>query len=243
MVVFSLLATLALSGVQNERPEPPIGSRIPGAAYEEEQADPATRADTFAVVERLGACVVNANAQGSMALLMTNPGTDTGAQALNKLKPFLPDCLVKATQGTELYGTLKLQIDTPVLRGAVAATLYRLQFERRPPSAFPKPAAVALIMPPEESDPKAAKWIAWYSFTQCLTEARPDEVRQFVASKPGSSEEVAALSQLRAFMPPCVSTGTTVKTDRNNLRFILADSLYRWSITAAQSPGATSKLH
>jgi hypothetical protein len=178
-----------------------------------------------------------------MALLMTNPGTDIGYQALNKLKPLLPDCLVKASQGTELYGTLNLQISTPVLRGAIAATLYRLQFGNRPPTALPKPPAVALIMPPEESDPKAAQWTEWYAFTQCLTGARPEGVRQFVFSKPGSNEEVAALSQLREFMPPCVSTGTTVKTNRNSLRFILADSLYRWSITAAQSPGATPKLH
>ena len=238
-----LVLLMALLGAQSERSEPPIGSRIPRSGYEEEQADAASRVETFAVVERFGACIVKANAKGSMALLMTNPGTDTGYQALNKLKPLLPNCLEQASLGTELYGTLNLQISTPVLRGAIAATLYRLQFGNRPPAALPKPAAVALIMPPEESDPKSAQWTAWYSFTQCLTEVRPEEVRQFVFSKPNSNEEAAALTQLSEFMPPCVSTGTTVKTNRNSLRFILADSLYRWSITAAQSAGATPKAH
>lgn len=239
-MVFSLLAASAFLSLPSDGGEPPIGSRLPRPAYEEEFVNAAARADTYAVIQRFGACIVNADAKGSMALLITNPGTDVGYQALNKLKPLLPNCLVKASEGTGLYGTLNLQIPTPVLRGAIAATLYRQQFASKFPSALTKPAGVSSIMPPTESDPKAAQWTSWYAFTQCVTEAAPEDVRQLIMTKPSSDEEAAALSRLNVFMPACVAAGSTVKTDRNSLRFILADSLYRWSITAAQLSGTAA---
>ena len=233
-----LLALAAAAQVA--APNAPIGSRIPRPAYEEERVDEASRTEAFRVLQRMGTCLVKADAQSSMALLSTIPGTPAGHRALDKLKPRMPNCLGVATEGSQLFGALKLQTKESTLRGAIADALYRLQFSSRPPRSLPKPAGVAPIMPPEQSDPKDAQLIAAFAFAQCLTQAQPAAVHDFIVSKAGSAEEQAALAQLAPSMSPCVSSGTTIKTERNSLRFLLVESLYRWSITAAQAPGAVS---
>src|SRR5438270_5184268 len=118
MLPLPLIASLALAALQNERPEPPLGSRIPAPAYQEEHVDEAPRAEAFRVLQRLGECVVKADARRSMALLMTNPGTTERLPALDAVKALLPACLGTAAQGTALYGTLKLQLNETDVRGA-----------------------------------------------------------------------------------------------------------------------------
>jgi hypothetical protein len=227
---------LFLSGIQQEHPEPPIGTRIPHSVYEEEQVDPASRAEAFGVVQRIGECLVSGDPQGSMLVMATVLSSPAAGQALTRLRPRLPDCLVTAAQGTGLFGTLKLEIKESTLRGAIAGALYRLQFLSRPPASLGTPTAIALIIPPQESDPKDAQLVAAYAFAQCVTQSQPATVRDLVLSKIGSNQESETLAKLAPFMPPCASSGTTIRTDRNSLRLMLADSLYRWSITAAQEP-------
>ena len=240
MVAFFIAASV-VSGFQETPPAPPLGTRIPRGAYEEEQVDQASRSEAFAIVERMGQCLVRGDAQGSMAFIATVPSTPKAIQALERLRPRLPDCLGNAAQGTELYGMVTLQMKESTLRGAVASALYRLQFAGRPVTSLPRPATVALILPPELSQPRDQHLVAGYAFAQCLTQSQPAIVRDVVISKIGSREENAALSQLAPFMSGCLSSGTTIKTDRNTLRLMLADSLYRWSITAAQ--GARQTAH
>jgi len=114
--------------------------------------------------------------------------------------------------------------------GAVAQALYRVQFAARPPSSLPTPASVAPIMPPASGE-KYRQLLASYAFAQCLVKAQHDTVRRLVLSKVGSTEETAGFSQVQQFMGPCVEG--SVKADRNSLRLMLAQALYRWSITAA----------
>ncbi len=235
MLAVPLIGSLSvIAAFQGAAAQPAIGTRIPRPAYEEDHVDAASRSETFVVLDRLGNCVVKADPRSSMTLLIAIPTTPGGKKAIDGLRTRLPGCLTAAAQGTNLYGTLKLQIKENALRGAIAGALYRLQFARRSPDSLRKPAGVALIMPPGENDAKYPQLIAAYEFAQCLTQAQPTYVRQLILSKIGSGEENAALSQLSPFMAPCVSKGTTIKTERNSLRLMLAESLYRWSITAAQ---------
>ena len=219
---------------------PVTDSSFPRRAYEEEQADEASRVVIFDVLERTGRCLVNVDAKASMALLTTMPGTLASNRAFDKLQRHLPDCLGIGVERTKFYGTIEVQMKGTALMGAVAQALYRLQFASRPPSSLPIPASVAPIMPPASNE-KYGQLIASYAFAQCLVYAQPDAVRRLVLSKIASSEENEALSQLRRFMDPCVYKGTTVKADRNSFRLMLAQSLYRWSITAAASSAAAAR--
>jgi hypothetical protein len=239
---YGILASLA--AVQDSPVVPVTDSSLTRPAYEEEQADEASRVVIFDVLERTGKCLVNVDPKASMALLTTVPGTQASDRAFDKLHRHLPDCLGIGVERTKFYGTIEVQMKGTALKGAVAQALYRLQFASRPPSSLPIPASVAPIMPPasdeiyRQLDEKYRQLIASYAFAQCLVYAQPEAVRRLVLSKIASSEESEALSQLRQFMRPCVYKGTTVKADRNSFRLMLAQSLYRWSITAAASSAA-----
>ena len=230
VALYGILASLA--AVQDSPVVPVTDSRLPRPAYEEEQADETSRVVIFDVLERTGKCLVNVDPKASMALLTTMPGTQASDRAFDKLHRHLPDCLGIGVERTKFYGTIEVQMKGTALKGAVAQALYRLQFASRPPSSLPIPASVAPIMP-RAGEEKHPQLIASYAFAQCLVHAQPEAVRRLVLSKIASSEESEALSQLRQFMRPCVYKGTTVKADRNSFRLMLAQSLYRWSITAA----------
>ena len=219
---------------------PVTDSRPSRPAYEEDQADEASRVVTFDVLERTGKCLVNVDPKASMAVLTAPPGTPANGRAFDKLVWHLDDCLWIGVQRTKFTRDIDVEIKGSAIIGAVAQALYRLQFASRPPSSLPTPASVAPIMPPA-SEGKYGQVIANYAFAQCLVRAQPDAVRRLVLSKVASSEESEALSQLRQFMGPCVYKGTTAKADRNSLRLMLAQSLYRWSITAAASSAAAAR--
>ncbi|MEO7865547.1 MAG: hypothetical protein ABIR63_06765 [Sphingomicrobium sp.] len=178
---------------------------------------------------------MKADARNSIALMIAIPTTHEGQGALDKINPKLSACLGKAAEGTNLYGTVTLKLTAASLRGAIAGALYQLQFLRQSSNAWRIPAIVAPIIPLERVTESNQQLVASYDFVQCLTKARPADVRNLVLSSIGSSEEDAAMSLLGPFMAPCVTRGTTIKTDRNTLRLLLAESLYRWSITAAST--------
>ena len=232
MLTFLFIGSLAAT-VQDSRPAPKIGSRISRPAYEEQQVEQASRVEAFRILQRVGDCLVKYDARRSTALLTTDPGTPGGGKALDTLRPRMSDCLGTAVSGSRLYGNLTLKMSETALRGAIAGALYRRHFLARPPASLRKPAGVSPILPLQQSDPRAGMMVLGYGFAQCLTQANPAAVRELVLSKIGSREETAALSQLTPAMPSCASIGMTIKTDRNSLRLMLADSLYRWSVTAA----------
>lgn len=236
------VVALLVGGEATAQPRNPYGggTRIP--AFEEQQVDQASRLEAFRVVQRMGECLVKADPTNSMAYATAVAASSESEEIFGRLKPRLSSCLAGAAQGTDLYGELTLQVTPRSLRGAISGALYRLQFASRVPASLPKPRFVAPIMPPEKSEDRYS--LVAYAFAQCLTGMQPDSVRQFVLSKAGSSDENAALERLKPSMPHCATTGTTIKTDRNTLRLMLAESLYRWSVAAAHEAtdvaGATS---
>lgn len=227
---------------QGSNPEPPpIGTRIPSPIAENQVAD-ASKRGAFIIVQKMGACLVKRDIRSSAALLMTVPGSSIGHAALDKLRPRFSRCLESAAAGTNLYGTLKLQMKDSLLRGAIGEALYRLQFSGRPLSNGAATVSVRPILPPTEAFPEDRDLAITYAFAECLTQAQPATVRRLVLSKIGSGEEQAALAQLKGSMAPCVVMGTTLKTDRNSFRLMLAESLYRWSIAAVR-PTAQEVTH
>lgn len=235
-----LLVLLSFAAPNSRLEPPPIGTRIPNP-IEEEQVTDASRRMAFTVVQWMGACVVKADPSTSVALLVTVPGSETGRQALDKLKPRLSKCLGKASQITDLYGELQLKLSDSLLRGAIAEALYRLQFRTRPPSVVTGLNSVGPILPADQTRPDDHDVMIAYAFAQCLTQERPLLVRRLALSKIGSDEELASYSALTPAMAPCLVTGMTLKINRSSLRFTLAESLYRWSTALAPPapPGAS----
>jgi len=64
-------------------------------------------------------------------------------------------------------------------------------------------------------------------------------VRDLLAADLTSKAEGAAFGALGPTMSSCFDTGMTFNTDRQTLRGILAESLYRWSVV--QRDGAASQ--
>jgi hypothetical protein len=226
--LYGILASFA--AVQDSPEVQLTDPRLPQPAYEAERANEESRIVVFEVLERTGKCLVNKDAKDSVALLTTMLGTPANDRAIDKLRRHLPDCLGIGVQVTKFYRTIEVQFNGTALMGAVAQALYRAQFAARPPSSLPTPASVAPIMPPASGE-KYRQLLASYAFAQCLVKAQPDTVRRLVLSKVGSTEETAGFSQVQELMGPCVER--SVKADRNSLRLMLAQALYRWSITAA----------
>jgi hypothetical protein len=127
-----------------------------------------------------------------------------------------------------------------VLRGALAQVLYEERFGPKPPTV-----AAAVAPPPFEWPAKgqtSAQLATIYDFAGCVVAADPVGARNLVLAIPGSDDESAALRTLRPRFAPCLVRDVTFNTNRETLRAVLAESLYRWSLAqlrvSPQSGGA-----
>jgi TonB family protein len=223
--------------------EATTGSRLPVAREdlpftrsvpEDMFAAPVTESDreSYAVAEKFGACLVKADPGTSMGFVMATPGSDTSAAARDKLKTLMSDCLGKSI---DPYGAgeVYMSIKPTMVRGVIAEALYKLQLANRPQPAGQ--VSVAPILPASAANSSNLDDAILYDFAQCVTAAKATAVRSLVLSKIGSHDEQAAISELIPALSPCLYKGQTIKVDRPTLRSRLAEALYRWSVSAAQS--------
>lgn len=222
--------------------EPVTGSRLPVAAEDL----PFTRStpdqlfgasvnqsdrDSYAVAQKLGACLVKADPTTSMAFVMATPGSDASKAAREKLKAHMVDCL-GASVDPFAVGEIKMTIRPTMARGVIAEALYRLQFaDRQQPDRH---VSVAPVLAAATADAADRDDAIVYEFAQCVTDANPSAVRSLILSKLGSRDEQAAIGALSPTLSPCLYKGQTLKTDRLTFRSRLAEALYRWSVSAAQ---------
>lgn len=223
--------------------EPTTGTRLPPsgiAPFVQSIPDafdqPLTQSEREAYVtaEKLGACLVKADAAASMALVMAAPNSSESEAAQRRLKPHLVDCLFSSID-SNVVG-IKMSLMPTTERGVIAEALYRLQFAGSPPppaqsSAPPMASASA------GAENEAEAIIS--GFAQCVTQANPAAVRSIIMSQVGSREEHAGVAALTPSLPSCLYKGQTLKVDRLVLRSRLAEALYPWSVAAAQHSTAT----
>ncbi|MFD2499116.1 hypothetical protein ACFSTI_10125 [Rhizorhabdus histidinilytica] len=63
----------------------------------------------------------------------------------------------------------------------------------------------------------------------CTAEQNPAGIRDLLATRPESAEELAAVKAVGATLGPCLPQGATLKANRQSLRAALAEALFHRS--------------
>ncbi|MEA3039411.1 MAG: hypothetical protein QOE79_1924 [Sphingomonadales bacterium] len=177
---------------------------------------------TLPRIYQLGRCIAERAATASEKLLASIPESRGEAGIVyGPIGGRLAQC---AGSGVEVTNAL--------LRGAIAQALY----DRRYAGIAPPPAPIAV--PPIDwsgNNPAAASLAPVYDLGRCAVATDPPAVRRLAATQPSSAAEGAVLGELMPKLKPCLDRGITFTTNRETLRAILIESLYKWSL--AQRPG------
>jgi hypothetical protein len=125
------------------------------------------------------------------------------------------------------------------MRGAVAESLYEAQFATPVAARTPALGAAPLARPTEGDPAFLARLMPMYGLADCATARHPELVRAILATDPATPAESTAVFALTDTYRACVPPGTTQLTiDPKFMRFLFAETLYRWS--AVQRDGPTS---
>ena len=108
----------------------------------------------------------------------------------------------------------------------IAEALYEADF-----SAVPNPVEPVAVEPLAwaRAHDTAPQLAPVYELGGCVVAANPGRVHQLLASEPFSAEERQQLHALSPLLAPCLNSGSSVETNRETLRAVLAESLYRWA--------------
>lgn len=189
---YSLLAAAALAGSQ------------PGAG-EEWWAGP----DVDRMLSKFARCMVRGQPKQAHAILMMPP---TGEESERRLVSWV------AQRSRCLRGRGALRMRPPVMRGAIAETLYLETFDR-PPGVGELPTAARL----SSEDPRLVP----YEVTRCAAARDPVAADMLIRSKRRSEEEVAAVSRLRPALNACARPGERLEFNRTLIRSLMAEGLYK----------------
>jgi hypothetical protein len=121
-----------------------------------------------------------------------------------------------------------VEVTNALLRGAIAQALYDRHF-----GAGVASAGTPVAVPPLDwsgNVTSAATLAPVYDLGRCAVATDPQAVERLAASQPASSDEGARLGELMPKLKPCLDRGITFTTNRETLRAILVESLYKWSL-------------
>ncbi len=182
-----------------------------------EQGNPGVQA-----VYRVAACTRIKQREAAEALLATSPGSPEESARLSVAIPASPtDCKIRPT---------KLTINSRVFaRGAVAEALYNGD-RTRPRTTSPLPLGEAYRPSSSGSELVVARWVA-----RCAVRREPRLAHQVLKWNYGSIGEGRALGLLRPAFLACLPTGKRLQISRLNIRALIAEELYRASVTFKES--------
>src|SRR4051812_6573810 len=178
---------------------------------------------TLPLLYRLGRCIAERAGSASEKLLASIPESRDEARIVyGPIAARLAQC---AGNGVEVTNAL--------LRGAIAQALYDRHF-----GAGVVPAGTPVALPPLDwsgNGASAASLVPEYDLGRLAVATDPQAARRLAATQPASADEGARLGELMPKLKPCLDRGITFTTNRETLRAILVESLYKWSL--AQRPG------
>jgi hypothetical protein len=197
-----------------EKPAPPVPS---WKLSHLEQGDQAVQA-----VYRLAVCARSKQREAAEALLATIPGSPEEAAQLRVVMPSgETDCPIRAT---------RLAIRNPVFpRGAVAEALYNGD-RTKPRTASALPFSDVYQPYPSGSELVVARWVA-----RCAVRRAPRLAHEVLKWSYGSIGEGRALGYLRPAFIACLPPGKRLQVSRLNIRALIAEELYRASVTFKES--------
>jgi hypothetical protein len=120
-----------------------------------------------------------------------------------------------------------------IARAAAAESLYEAQF------AAPIPARTPSIAPSPMPRPAGAAPYA-YALAECVAATRSDLILALLASDPATPAEEAALQAFNPVFESCMTPGVRMEMSSVDLRGMLAESLYRWSVAQRDGPASPS---
>ena len=216
------LAALALTvavqpGLARKQPERVDATGI-GVNYSSSMWSAYTGPKAMGRLVEVARCVVGRARGASEKLLEATP--ESSAEASIRWGPIK----ARLDQCSQMY----MAATGVVLRGALAQVLYEDRFGPNPPAL-----AGAAAPPPFDWPAKgqtAAQLATIYDFAGCVVAADPAGARNLVLAIPGSDDESTALNALRPRFAPCLVKDVTFNTNRETLRAVITESLYRWSL-------------
>ncbi len=174
------------------------------------------------VVHQSARCIVSRARSASENLMAAVPGTRAEARTLwGPIASRLDQCA-----GMGVY------VSNMVLRGALAEALYESAFSSSSQAA---PTATVEPMQWSAENGSAATLAPLYELGRCVVAGNAGLVRRLLETEPFSQGERDTLRELRARLDPCLDAGRTYTINRESLRAVLAESLYRWA--SAQRSG------
>lgn len=181
------------------------------------QGDPGVQA-----VYRVAACARIKRREAAEALLATDPGSSEEAARLQVAVPSVEtDCPMRAG---------RLTINSRVFaRGAVAEALYNGD-RTKPRTASALPLTETYRPSPSGSELAVARWVA-----RCAVRREPRLAHAVLKRGYGSIGEERALGYLRPAFLACLPKGERLQISRLNIRALIAEELYRASVTFKES--------
>jgi hypothetical protein len=179
-----------------------------------------------AEVLRAAACVAAAGSSSGTALLASTPQSPEERRAAVALLRDGERCL---------HLVRRLVTSIAIVRGAAAESLYEAQFAT--PIAARTPAIAAAPMPRAPASAAAASDPGnSYALAECIAATRQDLVRALLATDPATPTEQAALEGFGPAFVSCATPGTQMRVGSRELRGLLAEALYRWSVAQRDGP-------
>lgn len=194
--------------------ETQIGSHISRAApadIPDKLPDPTLVRATF---EAFARCIVGSQRGSVERALSLSPIGKLYSQALTALSD--QACLRGGS----------LEMDYPLLRGALFIALYNADYRRNNGNIAPQPLDFSEDVG-GASTPEERRYIGLRQFADCVVRADPAASRALTLSRAGSSAENAAFSTLTAQLGPCINNGQTIGFSRIVLAGLIAETLYR----------------
>jgi hypothetical protein len=199
---------------------------MPAEQQQQQQAAPASRAEVL----RAAACVVGRDPAPAEALLATAPFSGDERDKAVRLLRSAERCLRQRQP---------LVTSAPVLRGAVAETLYEARFAQPAAARTPAAPAAPVLRPADIAARDDAGFLTTsWGLAHCAAPQHADQVRALLASETGTDAELTALQALYPAFTACVAAGTQLRVDRGGIRAMLAETLYRWSVVQRDGPAS-----
>lgn len=179
--------------------------------------------NTVAVMQRSIACIVQRARGAAENLLQTIPDTRSEYRLIyGPIASRLDQC-----------SYMGVHVSSVLLRGAIAEALYRADFTgRMPPS---RGMEVAPIRWPE-GHANAQSLAPVYELGRCMVAEDAPGVLALLATTPYSAEERRTFEALGPRLRSCLDAGSTFATNRETIRAVLAESLYRWARAQGGAP-------
>lgn len=181
--------------------------------------------DGALAVRGFAACLAEHRNTRSREYLAAPPYSEISQEAVDRIAGRRSSCLFFSD-----YRVGLLRMQDQALRGALSEAMYLRDYAEHPPAGLSimseRGIAQEEFAMRMESSPDPGQEVI-RMFAECLTNRQPTLVDSLMRTEFRSKEEADVMQLLSPSMNPCLFEGQQLSIGRENLRFALADALYR----------------